>query len=225
MIRRVVVQTTLTIVVMGAILFVAAGHWRWPQAWAWLAVLVLSSFAISFWLLVHDPKLLESRMSLPWHRDQMRWDRFFMLAVAVAFVGWLALMGLDGGRFGWSEVPLAAEVMGGVLTVLGMAVTWQIFRFNSFAAPQVRVQVERAHRVVSEGPYRIVRHPMYAGAIFWLVGTPLLLGSWWGLAVVPLMIVGLAFRAVGEERMLRRELAGYDEYARRVRWRLVPGIW
>ncbi len=225
MIRRVVVQTTLTVAVMGAILFGAAGQWRWPQAWAWLAVLALSGLAISFWLLVHDPKLLESRLSLLWQRDQVRWDRFFMLAIVIVFVGWLALMGFDARRFGWSEVPLAVAVMGGVLTVLGMAVAWQVFRFNSFAAPQVRVQVERAHRVVSEGPYRIVRHPMYAGVIFWLVGTPLLLGSWWGLGVVPLMIVGLACRAVGEERMLRRELAGYDEYARGVRWRLIPRIW
>lgn len=219
------IQTTLLLAVMGAILFIAAGEWRWPQAWAWLAVLGLAGFAISFWLLRHDPALLESRMSLPWHRDQMRWDRFFMLAALIVFVGWLALMGLDARRFGWSNVPVAVEVLGGALSAFGLAATWQIFRFNSFAAPQVRVQAARGHRVVTEGPYRFVRHPMYAGVILWLVGTPLLLGSWWGLALFPLIVVGLAVRAVGEERMLRRELTGYDEYAARVRWRLVPGIW
>jgi len=223
--RRVVVQTALTLAVMGAILFLAAGDWLWLQAWVWLVVLALGSIAISVWLLRHDPGLLESRMSLPWHRDQMRWDRFFILAAIVVFVGWLALMGLDAQRMRWSVVPLPVEVFGGVLAALGLMATWQVFRFNSFAAPQVRVQTERAHRVVSDGPYRIVRHPMYAGMILWLGGTPLLLGSWWGLAVALLMVVGLGFRAVGEEQMLRQKLTGYDAYARRVRWRLVPGIW
>jgi protein-S-isoprenylcysteine O-methyltransferase Ste14 len=106
-----------------------------------------------------------------------------------------------------------------------MVVVWQTFRFNTFAAPQVRVQAARAHRVVTDGPYRIVRHPMYAGAMLYLLGRPLLLGSWCGVVAVPLLIAGMAPRAVGEERMLRRELSGYDEYTRRVRFRLIPGVW
>jgi protein-S-isoprenylcysteine O-methyltransferase Ste14 len=145
--------------------------------------------------------------------------------VFVVFIGWMVLIGLDARRFGWSDVPLWAQALGAVLIALGMIVIWQTFRFNTFAAPQVRVQAARAHRVVTEGPYRIVRHPMYAGSILWLLGTPLLLGSWWGVVAVPLLVVGMAPRAVGEERMLRRELSGYDEYARRVRFRLIPGIW
>jgi protein-S-isoprenylcysteine O-methyltransferase Ste14 len=131
-------------------------------------------------------------------------------------IGWMVLIGLDARRFGWSHVPLWAQALGAVLIALGMIVIWQTFRFNTFAAPQVRVQAARAHRVVTEGPYRIVRHPMYAGSILWLLGMPLLLGSWWGVVAVPLLVVGTAPRAVGEERMLRRELSGYDEYARRV---------
>jgi protein-S-isoprenylcysteine O-methyltransferase Ste14 len=87
------------------------------------------------------------------------------------------------------------------------------------------VQSDRKQRVISDGPYRIVRHPMYAGALLMFVGTPLLLGSWWGVLVVPLAIVGIGFRAVGEERMLCGELAGYEEYTRRVRYRMVPGFW
>lgn len=225
MIARIVVQTTLVLAVMGAVLFLAAGDWRWPQAWLFLGEFGAAGFAISFWLLRHDPALLESRMSFPVQRDQVRWDRFFMLAASVVFIGWLALMGLDARRFGWSEVPVLAQGLGIVLIALGMAVVWWTFRFNSFAAPQVRVQIARAHRVITEGPYRIVRHPMYAGSILYLVGMPLLLGSWWGLAMVPLMVVGLTRRIAGEERMLRHDLAGYEEYAGRVRWRLVPGVW
>lgn len=225
MIRRVVVHTTIPFAVIGAALLLAGGYWGWVQAWIWLAVQGFGSVAISSWLLRYDPALLESRTAMLWHHDQMRWDRFFIIAMVGVFLGWVVLIGLDAGRFRWSEVPIALEVVGCVLTVLGLAVAWQVFRFNSFAAPQVRVQVKRAHRVVSEGPYRIVRHPMYAGMILWLIGSPLMLGCWWGLAVVPLMIVGMGWRAVGEERMLRQELEGYDEYAQRVRWRLMPGIW
>jgi protein-S-isoprenylcysteine O-methyltransferase Ste14 len=225
LIKRLMVQTTLWLAAMGAILFLAAGDWFWLQGWVFLGEIGLCSFAVSLWLLRHDPALLEARLSAPLQRDQMPWDRIFMLAIVVVFISWTALTGLDARRFGWSHVPLWAQVLGAVLIALGMAMIWQTFRFNTFAAPQVRIQAARAHRVITEGPYRIVRHPMYAGAMIYLLGTPLLLGSWWGVAAVPLLIVGLAPRAVGEERMLRRELSGYDEYAERVRFRLIPGIW
>jgi protein-S-isoprenylcysteine O-methyltransferase Ste14 len=173
----------------------------------------------------HDPALLASRLSAPVRRDQMPWDRVFMLAAFIVFIGWMVLIALDASRFGWSHMPLWVQALGAVLIALGMLVVWVTFCFNTFAAPQVRVQAARAHRVVTDGPYRIVRHPMYAGSILWLLGVPLLLGSWWGVAAVPLLVAGLAPRAVGEERMLRRELAGYDEYAKRVTFRLIPGIW
>jgi len=112
-----------------------------------------------------------------------------------------------------------------VLIALCMIVVWQTFRFNTFAAPQVRMQKDRAHQVITGGPYSIVRHPMYAGALLLFVGTPLLLGSWWGLLFVPVAVVGIGIRAVGEERMLRRELPAYDRYAQQVRFRLLPGLW
>jgi protein-S-isoprenylcysteine O-methyltransferase Ste14 len=225
MITRMLVLTTFWLAAMAAILFTAAGDWRWPQAWVFLGEFGFTGFAIGFWLLRHDSALLASRLSAPVRRDQMPWDRFFMLALIVVFTGWMALIALDGRRFGWSRVPRWAQALGAALIALGMLVVWLTFRFNTFAAPQVRVQVARAHHVVTDGPYRIVRHPMYAGSILWLLGVPLLLGSWWGVAAVPLLVAGLAPRAVGEERMLRRELAGYDEYAKRVRFRLIPGIW
>jgi len=137
----------------------------------------------------------------------------------------MVLIALDARRFGWSHVPLWAQALGAVLIPLGMVLVWQTFRFNTFAAPQVRVQAARAHQVVTDGPYRVVRHPMYAGGMLWLLGMPLLLGSWWGVVAVPLLVAGMALRAVGEERMLRRELSCCDEHARRVRFRLLPGIW
>jgi protein-S-isoprenylcysteine O-methyltransferase Ste14 len=115
--------------------------------------------------------------------------------------------------------------LGALLIALCIFLVWQVFRANSFAAPQVRMQTERGQRVITEGPYRIVRHPMYAAALFYFLGAPLLLGSWRGLLPVPVFMVALGARAVGEERMLRQALPGYDEYARRVRFRLIPGVW
>jgi protein-S-isoprenylcysteine O-methyltransferase Ste14 len=225
MITRMLVQTTVWLAVMAAILFVAAGDWRWSEAWLYLAEVALLTLALSFWLLIHDPALLASRMTSPVRRDQIPWDRLFMVVLITVFVGWLALIGADARRFAWSHVPVWAEGMGAAMLALGMGVIWQTFRYNTFAAPQVRVQADRAHHVVTDGPYRIVRHPMYAGAILWLLGAPLMLGSLWGVAAVPLIAAALGWRAVGEERMLRRELTGYDDYAQRVRYRLIPGVW
>jgi len=134
-------------------------------------------------------------------------------------------MALDARRWHTSRVPAWLNALGGLLVVAGFLATMLVFRENSFAAPVVRVQAERGQRVVDTGPYAIVRHPMYASAVVYLVGMPLLLGSWLGLLVVPLMIAAMAPRAVMEERLLERELPGYAEYVRRVRYRLVPGLW
>lgn len=218
-------QTTLSLIVLGAVLFGTAGDWRWPQAWVFLAEVGISSLMVSVWLYRHDPALLELRLSRPFHGDQKRWDRLFLAGAFIGFGGWMVLIALDVRRFRWSHVPPWTEVLGALLIALCMVLVWQVFRFNSFAAPQVRIQAERGQHVVTEGPYRIVRHPMYAAALLYFLGAPLLLGSWWGLVPVPLFVAGLGVRAVGEERMLRQALPGYDDYARRVRFRLVPGIW
>jgi protein-S-isoprenylcysteine O-methyltransferase Ste14 len=179
MITRMVVQTTIWLAAMGVILFVAAGDWGWPQGWAFLGEIAISSFAVSLWLARHDPALLAARLSAPVQRDQRPWDRIFMAVAALVFVGWLVLNALDARRFQWSLVPLWAQALGAVLIALCMTMVWQTFRFNTFAAPQVRIQKDREQRVITNGPYRIVRHPMYAGALLMFMGTPLLLGSWW----------------------------------------------
>jgi protein-S-isoprenylcysteine O-methyltransferase Ste14 len=225
MIMRMAVQTTALLAAMGGILFVAAGDWSWPQGWALLGEIAVLSFAVSLWLARHDPALLEARLSAPVHRDQQPWDRIFMAAGALVFVGWLVVSALDARRFQWSFVPLWAQALGALLIALCMILVWQTFRFNTFAAPQIRIQKDRKQRVISDGPYRIVRHPMYASALLMFVGTPLLLGSWWGLLFLPVGVIGLGIRAVGEERMLRRELSGYDHYAHKVRFRMLPGLW
>jgi protein-S-isoprenylcysteine O-methyltransferase Ste14 len=122
-------------------------------------------------------------------------------------------------------MPLWLNILGGALVIAGFWATTLVFRENSFAAPVVRIQAERKQRVIDTGPYAFVRHPMYAAALLYLVGMPLLLGSWYGFLLVPVIVAGLAPRAVFEERLLERDLPGYADYMRRVRYRLIPGLW
>jgi protein-S-isoprenylcysteine O-methyltransferase Ste14 len=222
---RALVQTIVWVVILGACLLIASGDWTWPQAWVFLAEVGISSVMVTVWLARHDPALLESRLSKPFHGDQQRWDRLFLACAMLGFGGWMVLIALDARRFAFSQVPVWAEGLGAVLIALCMVLVWQVFRYNTFAAPQVRIQADRGQHVITDGPYAIVRHPMYAAALFYFLGTPLLLGSWWGLLPVPFFMACLGLRAVGEERMLRQALPGYDAYARQVRFRLVPGFW
>jgi protein-S-isoprenylcysteine O-methyltransferase Ste14 len=225
MIRRGVIQTTLYLIVLAAILFAAAGAWDWPQAWVFLVEAGAFSFGFVAWLAHQDPALLEARLSSPYHRNQSVWDRIFLTCAAAGYIAWLVLVALDARRFRWSVVPIWTQVLGALLIALCMVGVGFVFRANSFAAPQVRLQAERGQAVATTGPYRFVRHPMYALAILYFLGAPLLLGSWWALLPVPLFVVGFAGRAIGEEHMLRQALPGYDAYADKVRSRLIPGIW
>ena len=220
-----VLQTSASLVVMGLILFLSAGDWRWIEAWVFLAAMAISSFAMGFWLVRHDPDLLAARLSAPIQKGQRGWDRVFMSMAMAAFVGWLALMGLDAVRFAWSETSVWCEIAGLILIMLCMLIWWRVFRANTVAVPRVRMQGRRRHGVVTSGPYRFVRHPTYAGALLYLLGAPLLLGSWCAFVLFPLLAIGLGVRAVGEERMLRSRLTDYDIYLRRVRFRFIPYVW
>jgi protein-S-isoprenylcysteine O-methyltransferase Ste14 len=225
MIARLVIQTTLWLVAMAALLFVPAGRIDWPGAWAFLIEMALMGFGVGFWLARHDPALLAERLSLPLQRDQKTWDKIFLSAVMALFILWLVVMGLDAGRWRWSSVPLWAQALGALLILLTGYIGFLAMRENSYAAAVVKVQKERGQKTITTGPYGHVRHPLYAAALLYFLGAPLLLGSWCGLALAPLLIAAVAFRAVMEERLLSAELDGYAAYAAGVRWRLVPRIW
>ncbi len=218
-------QTTLWLIAIGAILFGAGGDLKWPQAWVYLAETTISAFALGIWLARTDPALLRARLSARFHRDQRLWDRVFMACAGAGYIAWLVLAGLDARRYRWSSVPLWAQGFGALLIALCMVGAWLVFRTNSYAAPQVRIQAERGQTVVTTGPYRFVRHPMYAAAILYFLGVPLLLGSLWALLPVPLFVAAFAGRVIGEERLLLQALPGYDAYRHKVRFRLVPGLW
>jgi protein-S-isoprenylcysteine O-methyltransferase Ste14 len=225
MVAKLIVQTIALYAAMAALLFISAGTWRWPQAWIFIVEMAASGVAVGLWLARHDPDLLTERLKPPLQRDQERWDKVFMSSIMVLWSAWLALMALDAVRFRLSHLPGWAQAVGAILILVAMYAVHLTFRENSFAAPVVKIQKERGQRVVTTGPYRYVRHPMYAGASLLFVGTPLLLGSVYGLALVPAWLLLLAFRVPIEERMLREKLDGYEDYTRRVRYRLIPGVW
>ena len=225
LIRRFVSQTSAWLGFMASLLLFPAGNPLWVQAWAFLAIFATGSFAFGAWLVRRDPALLASRLGPLVQPGQPIWDKIFLLTFIGVWCAWLVLMALDAQRWHSSVVPVALNVLGGALVIAGFLATLLVFRENSFAAPVVRVQAERAQRVIDTGPYSVVRHPMYASAVLYLLGMPLLLGSWYGLLAAPLMVLALAPRAVFEERLLRQQLPGYAEYMERVRYRLVPGVW
>jgi protein-S-isoprenylcysteine O-methyltransferase Ste14 len=211
-------------VVCAATLFVPAGTLEWPAGWIFLGLFLAFVVALSVWLLRFDPGLLAERMTGIGKADQKTWDKVLLAFIAVAFFGWLALMGFDA-RFGWSRMPLWLQSIGSFLVLSSFYVFFITFRENTFLSPAVRVQTERAQAVVSTGPYRVVRHPMYAGFVLFALGGALVLGSWYGLLGALLLVAMVAQRAVMEERVLRDELDGYAAYMARVRYRLVPRLW
>jgi protein-S-isoprenylcysteine O-methyltransferase Ste14 len=224
MIAKLLLQNTFFVVAMGAPLFASAGTLHWPGAWALLATSALLGPACGLWLAKTDPALLAERMRLTARDEQPAADKKFMLVFAVTALLWLVAMGLDR-RLHASDVRFALQALGLAMYLLSTGFIMWVFRVNSFAAPVIKVQVARDHRVISTGPYAWVRHPMYSGVMLFFFGVPLLVGSWWGLLIAPLFAVLFAVRARIEERELIAGLPGYADYAARVRYRLLPGIW
>ena len=225
MIVQMIARTVIFLAFLGALLMVPAGTWWWPNAWLFLAVFGVSGIAVGWWLAVVDPELLRERMQFAVRAKQSFSDRIIMSVIAVLFFAWLVAMGYDVRLHGQSMLPQWLSYLGAAALVLCFVGALALFRVNRFAVPVVKVQAEREHTVISTGPYAYVRHPMYAGALGFLLGAPLLLGSWWGLAAALLLVLAMAIRAVLEERALTAELEGYADYAARVRYRLVPYLW
>ena len=211
--------------VFAALLFVSAGTVLWAAGWVFVAIFFGLALAITLWVGREDPELLAERLSSPVQRGQPLWDKVFVVALLLLFVVWLILMPLDAVRFGWSEVPGWLQLLGALALVLSFYIIFLTFRENSYLAPVVKLQEERGQSVVSTGPYRYVRHPLYASMFLFFPGSALLLGSWWGLLLCPVLLGLLVWRTILEDRMLKNELAGYGEYARNVRYRLIPRVW
>jgi len=224
MIAKWLLQNLIWVVAMGALLFASAGTLHWPAAWVFLATSAVIGIGFGWWLAKTDPALLAERMRPMMQKNQPAADKKFMLVFGVVALIWFLAIGFDK-RMHASDIPVALQALGLAMLLLTTGFIMWVMRANSFAAPVVKVQSERGHHVVSTGPYAWVRHPMYSGTILFFVGVPLLLGSWWGVALSPLFVILFAVRSGIEERALIAGLPGYADYTRRVRYRLVPGLW
>ena len=209
-------------VVMALLLFVPAATLRYWQAWVYLSIFFGASAFTTLFLMRTDPALLERRMSGGPTAEKRPIQRFIMLWTSLGFIALLVVPALDH-RFAWSTVPLAGVLAGDALVAIGFYLISRVYRENSFTSATIEIASDQT--VISTGPYAIVRHPMYASASLYLVGTPLALGSYWGLVPFAAMLPFLIWRLLDEEKFLAANLRGYTEYQKDVRYRLVPRIW
>jgi protein-S-isoprenylcysteine O-methyltransferase Ste14 len=208
-------------VAMGILLFVPAGTVHYWQAWAYLSIFLGASLLITLYLMKKDPALLKRRLSAGPTAEKERTQKIIMLFASIGFITLLIVPALDY-RFGWSTVPLYGVIVGDTLVAVGFYIIFLVYKVNTFTS--ATIEVAENQKVVSTGPYALVRHPMYAGGLLYCLGTPLALGSYWGLLALLAMTPVLLWRLFDEERFLSKNLLGYAEYCARVRWRLIPGI-
>ncbi len=208
---------------MVVLLFGIPWTFDWWQAWLFLAVYFACSIAISLWLATADRALMERRMRGGPLAEQRPVQCLIMLFASAGFAGLLTVPALDR-RFGWSHLSTAEVLLGDALIVLGWLAIYFVFRENSYTSATIELAPDQ--RVISTGPYALVRHPMYAGALAILAGIPIALGSWWGLLALAAMFPALVWRMIDEERFLSSNLDGYAAYKEeKVRYRLIPHLW
>ena len=206
-----------------ALVFLPTGRIDWAPGWIFIAVLV-AAFGLSALLLARfNPMIYRARSRF--QPGTETWDLILLAVMLPAFVVEVPLATLDAGRMGWSDVSLWVVLTGYALLLGGIAVTTWAQAVNPFFEPGVRIQKERGQRVITSGPYRLIRHPGYTAAIAMFVGVPLALASWWALLPAALATALLIVRTSWEDRLLQADLSGYADYARRTRYRLLPGLW
>ena len=209
-----------------ALFFISAGHINIVRAWLYLVVSFIGIFGGIALVSKFDPELINERGLWKKKKDTQGWDKI-IIRVYLIFGFYLppVIAGLDVGRFRWSNLGVHFSIVGSVLFILGAVLIHWAMLVNRHFETTVRIQTDRGQRVITAGPYRIVRHPGYVGAIIWGISTPLILGSLYGLIPAGIAVIIMIIRTSLEDKLLRRELNGYVEYTRRVRYRLLPGIW
>jgi len=212
----------LLFLAMAALLFIPPWTLDYWQAWAFLAVYFAASTAITLYLMKKDPQLLARRMSGGPAAEKLPAQRIIMSLTSLGFIGLLVIPALDR-RFGWSHMPPCVALAGDVLVGLGFLGVFFVFRENSFTSATIELAPDQ--KVISTGPYALVRHPMYAAALVMLLGIPIALGSMWGVLVIVAIMPALIWRLLDEEKFLAENLPGYREYQSRVRYRLIPRVW
>jgi len=223
LVKTLVKGGVVELAVLGAVLFGIAGRVDWLAAW--FVILLFTGHVVlsGWWLFRHDPELLEERLTTA--SNVPDWDRLIARGNRIVLLIFLATAALDAGRFGWSAMPVVVRAIGTTAVVAAVAVVWWCAAANRFLSARSRIQSDRGHSVVQHGPYRFVRHPLYASRIVLITGVALTLGSWIALVPAALNALLLVVRTSLEDRLLTTELPGYREYAKHVPARLVPGLW
>ena len=218
-----ILQILFSFVLMGLALFLSAGRLTWPAAWIFLGSYLLMILTAGVWVTRRHPDVVNERGKIK--QNAPAWDAVLMTIYTVMIFVLLIVAGLDAGRYGWSAMPLAVQLAGYMALLFAMAVTYWAMAVNPFLSTVVRIQADRGHYVVAAGPYRYVRHPMYAMIMLMYPGIALLLGSWWALLPAAVIIVVFVIRAAPEDKTLQAGLPGYAEYAQHTPYRLMPGVW
>jgi protein-S-isoprenylcysteine O-methyltransferase Ste14 len=221
--KKIVLRTVSGLGLFFAILFVPAGSVRWPQAWVFVLFYLSAVAGFFLWTKKKDPGLLKERMSP--RKNVKAWDRRIIRIYSFFLVAMTVLAGMDAVRFRWSHVALGLNLVGFAGLVLAMLLAFWATRENTFASSMVRIQTDRGHRVCSTGPYAHIRHPMYVGVILSIICFPLALGSFFALIPAGIIVGLFILRTSLEDKALQEELPGYKEYAQKVRFRLIPGVW
>jgi protein-S-isoprenylcysteine O-methyltransferase Ste14 len=221
--RRLVVFLLALPVYFALFMFLPAGTWEWTQGWLFIGVFLGTLAIVALYLWRVNPEVVVARSGF--HEGTKRWDKtllnFFLLAVYAI----IPLAALDDGRFHWFPVPWWVCAMGYVLFLAGMGIVTWAEAVNKFFEVTVRIQTDRGQKVIDTGPYAIVRHPGYVAGILFCVGIALCLGSVWALIPAGLASALLILRTQWEDQTLQAELAGYTDYTKRVRFKLIPGVW
>ena len=210
------------IAIIGLFIFAPAGSFNFWQAWVYSIIFFMSSATITAYLWKRDPELLARRVEAGPVEEKEKTQKIIQVFASLLFISILIVPSLDH-RFGWSNVPLYIIIIGDILVVMGFFLVFLVFKENTFAAATIEIATDQ--KVITTGPYSMVRHPMYSSALIMLFGTPLALGSWWGLLVfIPFTLI-IILRLLDEEKFLSKNLTGYNEYCQKVRYRLIPFLW
>ena len=204
-----------------------AGTWQWWEAWVMIVMWTIYGVVTTHYLLRHDPALLAERLKfLPLHKEQKDWDKVLMSLFFIAGIGLYLIPGFDVVRYEWSEpLPEWMRILAMLIHLPCFLLLGWVMRENTYLSQVVKIDKDRDHKVVTSGPYALVRHPMYTVVIVLLFALPVALGSRFALILAVFLTLLLIIRTYCEDRTLHEELKGYPEYAKQTRYRLIPGIW